>query len=205
MKMLYITERKEGDTLEKAQCEQLADQYPGTLILQLRGKFYNAFDDSAKVLASIMGYKAKESTTGRAKCGFPSDALNKVMGCLKTSRISYVILENGVPVDTWEGGEKDNFTKEAEKSILEAIPQEKIPTPIPTEPEQKEIPSCPHTETICLQGTGADLRNAMISLKREIDRLTGLGITVRSVTSEHEMIPGRGCMIYALAICGGKE
>lgn len=203
MKMLYIIGRKEGDTLEKAQCEQLADQYPGTLILQLRGKFYNAFDDSAKVLASIMGYKVKESTTGRSKCGFPSDALNKVMGCLKTSRISYVILENGVPADAWEGGEEDNFTKEAEK--IEAISQEKEPNPMPTEPEQKEIPACPHTETIYLQGSGADLRNAMISLKGEIDRLTGLGITVRSVTSEHEMIPGRGCMIYALAVCGGKE
>lgn len=203
MKMLYITERKEGDTLEKAQCEQLADQYPGTLILQLRGKFYNAFDDSAKVLASIMGYKVKESTTGRAKCGFPSDALNKVMGCLKTSRISYVILENGVPADAWEGGEKDNFTKEAEK--IETISQENEPNPMPIGSEQKEIPSCPHTETIYLQGSGADLRNAMISLKGEIDRLTGLGIAVRSMTSEHEMIPGRGCMIYALAICGGKE
>lgn len=186
--------------MEKTQCEQLAGKYPGMLVLQLRGKFYNAFDDSAWALGLITGYKVKETSTGRAKCGFPSNALERVTGKLKDSGISYVILENGVPVDTWEGGNREKFRQLAADKGSSGK-EGKIPVP-----ENSGNPdSIPKTETIFLQGTGADLRNAMISLKGEIDRLTGLGITVRSVATEHENIPGQGCMVYAVVVCGGKE
>ena len=182
---------------EKAQCDQFAGQYPGSMVLQLTGKFYNAFDDSAKALSAVTGYKINETSKGRAKCGFPSEALDKVTGLLKKSEISYTILENGIPVTSWNEGRTDNLKTFAEKcSIRKASYDETV---------KKEIPVSQHTQTIYLQGTGADLRNAMISLKGEIDRLTGLGITVRSVATEHENIPGQGCMVYAVAVCGGKE
>ena len=39
--------------------ELLAEEYPETLILQLRGSFYNAFNDGAMVLSDLMDYQLK--------------------------------------------------------------------------------------------------------------------------------------------------
>ena len=79
--------------MQKPRCEELSEQYPDTVILQLRGGFYNAFDDSAVVLASVMGYKVKAMESGRFKSGFPVNSMDKVAADLKLRHISFIILD----------------------------------------------------------------------------------------------------------------
>ena len=77
-----------------AKYEDLEKEYPDTFILQLRGMFYNAFGDGARVLSYLMDYKLKLHDSGLLKAGFPSDSLNKVCGVLKQNHINYVVLDN---------------------------------------------------------------------------------------------------------------
>ncbi len=60
------------------------------LQVKLRGSFYNAFDDDAKVIAQVMGYKVKEQSTGRLRAGFPADSIDKVRDELSACDISFV-------------------------------------------------------------------------------------------------------------------
>lgn len=61
-----------------------------TVLIKLQGMFYNAYDDSAKVLHMVTGYKVKRgSDTSRLKCGFPTNALSKVVSQLTESSVSY--------------------------------------------------------------------------------------------------------------------
>ncbi len=62
------------------------------LIVKLQGKFFNAYGENAIVLGSITGYKVKQnSPTSQFKCGFPSEALNKVAELLDGSDVNYKI------------------------------------------------------------------------------------------------------------------
>lgn len=78
----------------KAKCEDLAEKNPDTVILQLRGGFYNAFDESAVVLSAVMGYKLKPTGAGRMKCGFPFGSADKVTDELKKHHINYMFFDN---------------------------------------------------------------------------------------------------------------
>jgi hypothetical protein len=51
------------------------------------GLFYNAFDDDAQIMHFLFGYKIKEN-----RCGFPLNALNKVINTLEDKKISYEII-----------------------------------------------------------------------------------------------------------------
>ena len=63
------------------------------LIIRLQGMFYNAYDDSAKVLSVLTGYKVKQvSATSKLKCGFPSSALDKNVAMFNNSHISFCIM-----------------------------------------------------------------------------------------------------------------
>jgi hypothetical protein len=51
------------------------------------GVFYNAFDDNAKILNYLFGYQIKDN-----RCGFPLNALTKVINTLEEKKISYEVL-----------------------------------------------------------------------------------------------------------------
>lgn len=60
-----------------------------------KGKFYSAFDNDAYILCLIFGYKV---INGR-KCGFPDNALDKVLNKFDEYKISYqIIYDNDKPV-----------------------------------------------------------------------------------------------------------
>lgn len=64
------------------------------VIIRLQGMFYNAYEDSAKVLSLITGYKIKQvSKTSKLKCGFPSNALEKNTGLLIDNCINFRITD----------------------------------------------------------------------------------------------------------------
>lgn len=78
----------------KQSFNELEKQYPGNVILQLRGMFYNAFENSAIVLSAITGYKLKRMQSGTLKCGFPANALEKNIELLKRKNISFKVYQN---------------------------------------------------------------------------------------------------------------
>lgn len=81
----------------KTRYDELSEHNPSTLVLQLQGGFYHAYDDSAKVLASISGYKLRQKSSGRLECGFPLNALEKNISLLDQKGIRYIVF-NGEAV-----------------------------------------------------------------------------------------------------------
>ena len=79
--------------MSEAKCDALAKKYPNTEIIQLQGGFYNAYDDCAIVLSSVMNYKLNETDTGRLKAGFPIGSAEKVIRQLKQIHINYIMLD----------------------------------------------------------------------------------------------------------------
>lgn len=82
---------------QKTRYDDLSEHNPSTLVLQLQGGFYHAYEDSAKVLAAITGYKLREKSSGKLECGFPVTALEKNISLLSQKDIRYVVF-NGEAV-----------------------------------------------------------------------------------------------------------
>ena len=78
--------------MSKLKYEILQEQYPDTLVLELQGNFYKAYDSSAWVLSGLMEYKLKETKAGY-KCGFPVVAYDKVKAVCENNRINYVFYD----------------------------------------------------------------------------------------------------------------
>lgn len=80
------------DSSENLSIGELQEKYPDTLILRLRGNFYHSFEDSAFVLSALTGYKLRRrSKKSLYTCGFPHNALDKVIDILQQSRVNYII------------------------------------------------------------------------------------------------------------------
>lgn len=80
------------DSSENLSIGELKEKYPDTLILRLRGNFYHSFEDSAFVLSALTGYKLRRrSKKSLYTCGFPYNALDKVIDILQQSRVNYII------------------------------------------------------------------------------------------------------------------
>lgn len=102
--------------------KELTLRHPNNIVLVLQGGFYHAVDDAAKVLASIMGYKLRQTNGGEVECGFPYNTLDKVMIKLEYERINYVVYQKDMITNQYEGGAVvlDEYLKDAN-----------IPPPIP--------------------------------------------------------------------------
>lgn len=102
--------------------KELTLRHPNNIVLVLQGGFYRAIDDSAKTLASVMGYKLRQASGGEVECGFPCNALDKVMIKLEYERINYVVYQKDMIINQYEGGNVvlDEYLKDAN-----------IPPPIP--------------------------------------------------------------------------
>lgn len=61
------------------------------LTISLKGTFFRANERSAIVLHNIMRYKLNKQSNGIVYCGFPENALAKVMVRLNTVHVSYRI------------------------------------------------------------------------------------------------------------------
>ena len=95
----------------------LSTQYPNTVILQLRGGFYNAFDDSAIVLSEIMDYKLNQSSSGKYKSGFPVNVLDKVLTQFKNHHVNTIVFDNEKIVDNIDF-EDNSFINYVDEELL---------------------------------------------------------------------------------------
>lgn len=97
---------------------KLEDKYPGAVILKDgRGKFINAYDESALVLSFLLNYKINNGS----RVGFPRTALGKVRVELEKNKISYVILNKNNVVEHYHNLKNlsnfDNIIKNAKEKI----------------------------------------------------------------------------------------
>lgn len=107
---------------ESLEYEKLVCLYKETIIIRLRGMFYNAFEESAYVLSVITGYKVKRtSLKAKSKCGYPSTAFGKVLEILKKEHINYVIYEGKeiVEKECFEDNQFLNVLQEFDDSTIE--------------------------------------------------------------------------------------
>ena len=82
--------------MEDRSCQKDSSSLPvngDVLLIRLQGMFYNSYEDSAKVLSVLTGYKIKQvSAKSKLKCGFPSNALDKNIALFNASHISFCIM-----------------------------------------------------------------------------------------------------------------
>ena len=68
------------------------------LILNLKGKFYRANERDAIILHNVMHYKLNHQVNGTVYCGFPENALVKVITRLHSLEISFRVYRP-IPTD----------------------------------------------------------------------------------------------------------
>lgn len=120
--------------MQKANCDKLAEKYPNVVILQLRGKFYNSYGDSAIVLSAVTGYKLIRKSTQRLRCGFPVNSVEKVVSTFKSKHISFMFFDNAATSNTAFFDDnhfldfldknvviKDEEKQKAEKNVLSSV------------------------------------------------------------------------------------
>lgn len=90
--------------------EEIEEMFPDTVVIRLRGMFYNAADKSAIVLSSVTSYQLKQtSPKSKLKCGFPSNALEKVTDLLRKEQIDFAIFEGNDLIDKESFGTKNTY------------------------------------------------------------------------------------------------
>lgn len=95
----------------KPQFKILAEEYPGTVILQRQGKFYNAFDKSAIVLFDILNCKLNQTKKCTYKCGFPADFLPQKLKKIKDAGVGYVVCEKDKVIDKYIVDDRSAFDR----------------------------------------------------------------------------------------------
>lgn len=117
---------------------QLAEKYPNTIVLQLRGKFFNAFGDSARVLSSVLKYELRVTTTGTCKAGFPIEVSDKKFEEMEKFGVSFIAVCADQVVKKYDAGSANRF-----ESIFETI---KDKEPIPAKSDSGKKPEGEATE-----------------------------------------------------------
>lgn len=101
---------------------QLSEKYPNTIILQVRGTFYNAFSDSAKVLSAVFGYKLVENEKGTYKSGFPIDGSESKFEYLKSQNISFLAMNKDEIVEQYDASIENQYERWIRKVKVESEP-----------------------------------------------------------------------------------
>lgn len=100
---------------EKSQYEILENKQPGTIILQLQGCFYCAYDKSAIALADILNYKLTTTDKGTYKCGIPANVLSSRLEKIKEAGVGYIAYANGKEIAKYlaeDSSEFEHLTKD---------------------------------------------------------------------------------------------
>ena len=87
---------------------ELKDQKKKFIIIMKNGIFYNVLGKDCYILKNIFNYKV--GVFGNTvKVGFPIGSLNKVLDTLDKLKISYIVYEKEIVLETYFNG--DNYSK----------------------------------------------------------------------------------------------
>ncbi|MBR2044720.1 MAG: hypothetical protein IJ958_01130 [Agathobacter sp.] len=180
--------------------EKYAEKYKDTVVMQLRGTFYNAFNDSAFVLNVLLGYKVNESGSQTYKAGFPIDALDKVVHICDENEVNYIAFDKGTIVaeNTFSSNRFVEFCTSFDMSAISkketveerAVQELERGATIPNEEKQfsterKQIVS--H-----VQGQGLDLGNAIMNLERNLQSIIDKGKEIVCFSFVEDKNAGQG-------------
>ena len=99
--------------------EEINNIHPTYICIYNVGRFYHVYGKDAYIISYLFEYKIKELGNNHKECGFPIDALNKVLAKLQNSSINYIIIDrrNNYEVDEKEDYKENNkYTKIYEKA-----------------------------------------------------------------------------------------
>lgn len=176
--------------------EFLKEKHPNTLVLQMQGNFYKAFNESAFVLSGLMNYKLKKTKSGY-KCGFPVVAYEKVKAMCEEQKISYVFYDGNVLVSQCD------FSNEhfQEYCVMygQEIQEEKIIK------AEKKPENC--QALILVEGCGINVSEALGNLKDNIIkeilskgfRIVSLSLLEKDVNSE-KIVFIQGIIVYEFIV-----
>jgi hypothetical protein len=76
---------------DKTKYQLLVEAHKDTLILQNESLFYNAYNESACVLADLTDYQLINLPSGKLRCSCLSDKINDIVQILDDAHISYIV------------------------------------------------------------------------------------------------------------------
>lgn len=123
MKRLSRNERKTYD--------ELYWTYREYVVLILKQFMYKGYDESARVLSFIMGYKLYESRLGLTSAGPDKE---KIMRYLEDYHVNYVIAEYGeiTEIRSFKDNHFSKYLSYSQNLPISKEPQNDIPEPVPT-------------------------------------------------------------------------
>jgi len=196
--------------------EELAEQFPETVVLRLRGNFYNAFNECAFVLNVLLEYKVRRMGTGRCRVGFPANSLEKVLDTLKKNQINVIVFEGEKLVEniTYETNQFNCILKQfSEGSIEESEKQIKNKKEaVVSRGEMEEQKECKESHPVgakqrvsFVQGQGINLENAIMDVQRAVERLMETGKKIVSFsfienreTERKDAVLVQGLVVYEI-------
>lgn len=102
--------------------EELEAKYPDTVVLQMQGTFYRAYNRSAYVISELTGYKLRAIKEDVCTCGFPAVCEKKVAQACSDAAVSYVMYR-GEEISDVHSFENSRFQEVLQKGM------QKIPVP----------------------------------------------------------------------------
>ena len=144
--------------MQKQRFEILQEKHPDSMVLQMQGNFYKAFNESAFVLSGLMDYKLRNTKSGY-KCGFPVIAYDKVKDSCSGNRIAYVVYDGDSLVDQemFADNQFHSFCNMYRKEILE----DKVVT-------QNNVKS--KQGLLLVDGCGMNMSDALSNLKDKVEK-----------------------------------
>lgn len=160
------------------------------LLIRLQGNFYNAYDDDAKVLSVLMGYKIRERSSGKLRCGFPIEgsASERVADTLRSNHVSFKIM---IKDETVSEAEYDDDAFAAilsefdEKMIIpyKAVEKNNMKKAADSNREEASEPrkAARVQDTLLLVGSGYDKMDSLKMIKEQLDKTLDAGHRIVNV------------------------
>ena len=109
--------------------ENIKQIHPNMVICYRTGEFYSAYGKDSYILSDIFNYKINKIQNNIPRCGFPKNAIKKVMSKLEEKKIDYMFLDVKNNYDVEEkmnNGNLNNYAKILEKSYRKVKTKHKI-------------------------------------------------------------------------------
>lgn len=185
--------------MSESKFEKLTEEYKDTVIVLLRGGFYNVFNESAFVVGSLMGYKVRENSENTYIAGFPPTALDKVSAVCEREKVNFIIFDGNDIVcerkfednrfqeicrkfDAASISRKEEQIKGKDKEHFETVGKNQNNN---TEVSRKQIVSF-------IQGQGINLENAIMDAQRTMQSFIDKGKEISSFSLVENKEAGHG-------------
>lgn len=191
--------------------EELVQEYSKTVILRLRGKFYNAFDESAMIVGELLKYKVKRTKTGKCKVGFPVESFDKVVGCIKNEEVNIIVFDGDeiTAKKVFENNQYQNILNRFDVSCIEETEQNVTHDEgLVKKGTESNTGNREHTvmqRTSFVQGQGITLENAIMDVQRVIEmfilqkkKIVSVSLMENRSTESRDAILVQGIIVYEL-------